>query len=162
MTGRPGRTAVTGVLLALAVPAVPAAAYLTAGHPAAQAGCALTRSGTIPARGPLSDPAGLEAGTFWWQASPHSGSVCTGMVQMWLEYPGAGTAEWQAGIYRGPALVTVIADRVYAMGAGWHAEQFTIPAGASAAGSICLTARFGPGAGAVRTCADPQTAGGSS
>ena len=56
------------MLLALAVPLVPSVAYVTAAGPVTgEAGCGGARSGVIPARGYLADPAGLEAGNFWWQ-----------------------------------------------------------------------------------------------
>lgn len=157
MKRRPARTAVAGTLLALAVPLVPGVAYVTASDPApGAAGCAGARSGIIAARSYLADPAGLEAGKFWWRASDNGGRICSGMVQMWLRYPRRENAEWLAGLYRGSSLVTVIAGSSYVTGAGWHSRQFTIPAGARAAGSICLTARLGhdhPGP-LVRSCAD--------
>jgi hypothetical protein len=153
---------VVAVLLTLAVPAVPGVAYVTAGSTAAAPpGCVLTRSGTVPARGYLRDPAGLQAGAFWWQASGDPGRRCAGMVQMWLRYPRRENARWLAGIYRGPVLVGVIADQASVMDAGWHVQQFAFRAAGGTAGTICLAARFGHGQ-TVRTCADPTAAGGSS
>jgi hypothetical protein len=128
-----------------------------AGPVKGEAGCAVIRSGFIPARGYLADPAGLEAGNFWWQASDDGSRICSGVVQMWLLYPRRENAEWLAGIYRGPALVTVIADRDYVMSAGWHSRQFAIRPGAGAAGSICVAVRLGRGhtARLARSCTDP-------
>ena len=101
------------------------------------------------------DPAGLEAGNFWWQAGYDGTRICSGVVQMWLRYPRREDAEWLAGIYRGPLLVSVIADKDYVMDAGWHWRQFTIPAGA--AGAVCVAVRLGHGQAArlSRSCADP-------
>jgi len=157
MIRRPARASVAAMLLVLAMPLIPSVAYVTAGDPAkVAAGCAGVRSGVIPARGYLADPAGLEAGNFWWQAGYDGTRICAGVVQMWLRYPGRENAEWLAGLYRGPLLVSVIADKDYVMNAGWHSRQFTIPAGASA-GSICVGVRLGRGQAATisRTCADP-------
>jgi hypothetical protein len=144
------------MVLALAVPLVPSVAYVTAGDPVkGEAGCGGVRSGVIPARGYLADPAGLEAGNFWWQAGYDGARICSGVVQMWLRYPHRENAEWLAGIYRGPVLVSVIADKDYVMDAGWHWRQFTIPAGA--AGTVCVAVRLGHGQAAQlsRSCADP-------
>jgi hypothetical protein len=157
MMRRKSRAAVAGALLALAVPLVPAAAFVTAGYPAqAGAPCVAVVSGTVPARGYLQDPAGLESGNFWWRASDDGSRICGGIVQMWTDYPRRENAELLAGIYRGPVLVAVIADRDYVMGAGWHSRQFTI--GPSTGGrSICVGVRFGQGATGplVRSCAQP-------
>lgn len=154
---RPASASVAAVLLALGVPLVPTVAYVSAaGSVKTGPECSAIRSGVIPARGDLADPAGLEAGSFWWQASDRGGRICSGMVQVWLHYPRRENAEWLTGIYRGPDLVAVIADRYYVMDAGWHSRQFAIRPGVSAAGLICVAVRLGRGHTVARSCTDPR------